>query len=175
MSDNAGTISVHVVDSNGMALKGAAVSFKVNSITSSSSVTDAGGNVEVTGLPAGDYDVTASLMGYASQTANITISDVETTTATIVLAVNVTINSVVALLLAQIDTIVTAAAPAAVKQIIAHLESEEKTSSSFFVTKIRDPIEVMLLKDIETTVVSELSADLTTALQDILRKLESQK
>ncbi|MBU2700275.1 hypothetical protein Ga0466249_001367 [Sporomusaceae bacterium BoRhaA] len=33
----------------------------------------------------------------------------------------------------------------------------------------------MLLTDIETTVVSELSAGLTTALQDILKKLESQK
>lgn len=175
MSEDAtGTISVHVTDSNGLALNGATVSFKIGSITNTS-ITDMDGQVEVAGLPVGDYAITVSLTGYASQTAHITISDAKTATAAIVLAVNVTINSVVALLLAQIDTIVKAAAPAAVNQIIAHLESEEKTSSSFFVTKIRDPIEVMLLTDIETTVVSELSAGLTAALQDILKKLESQK
>ncbi|MBU2700274.1 hypothetical protein Ga0466249_001366 [Sporomusaceae bacterium BoRhaA] len=56
------------------------------------------------------------------------------------MTINFTLNSVVALLLTQIDTIVKAAAPAAVNKIIAHLESEEKTLSSFFVTKIRDPL-----------------------------------
>lgn len=160
-----GTFSVNVLDAAGAAISGATVAYTVDGL-SLTATTDASGNAEVTGLPAGSYTLTVSDTEYVSNTTAINVTDNATTTVGITLSV--TLASIIQLLLSELESEKTALAESLVAGIIAKLEAEESSSSSIFVKDIRDPIEVALLEQIETGTIPTLASLLVTVLTDLI-------
>ena len=86
------TITVH--DSESAVLSGATVSYAVSGVTAEGT-TDTAGQLEIEGLAAGTYTFTATLDGYTSASADVTLTDGTDATGTITMTKEVSVTSVI--------------------------------------------------------------------------------
>jgi len=85
---------IGVVSSESAVLSGATVSYAVSGVTAEGT-TDTVGQLEIEGLAAGTYTFTATLDGYTSSTADVTLTDSADATGTITMEKEVTVTSVI--------------------------------------------------------------------------------
>ncbi len=161
-----GIATIIVKDRTGTALSGTVISYKVGATTVDNSVTDATGQLTISGLPAGTYTFRASHSGYIDGSVDLTVLDDVTATGAIVLTISVA--RIMALLLAELETVVDGAADEAVNDLIAGLKAEIATGSSIWVDQFRDPIEILGLNAIKNFIISKLDAKLEAALKTLL-------
>jgi hypothetical protein len=161
-----GIATITVQDSTGTALSGAVISYKIGAITVDNSVTDATGQLTISGLPAGVYTFKASFSGYVDGSIDLTVTDDVTASGAIVLTISVAY--ILALLLAELETVVDGAADTAVNDLINSLKAEIATGSSIWVDQFRDPIEILGLNAIKNFIISKLDSKLEAALKTLL-------